>query len=179
MNSRKFLGVMFLIIAGISLVFAISCFRLETDEMRGDIEWNESYGGDAYTGIQNAAAQTANNTYYVGLNISNFAKCVTTMGGFLFTVISFLFASLGVAKLIDKTCDIERNTRGNVRKPMNDQETSKGDRPATQKTAEKSEKEQIGLSNSAQEALERARKAREALERARKEEESRRKAEKN
>ena len=41
----------------LSIILAIVCFVLNT----GDTEINYTYGGDAYTGIQNAAAQTARN----------------------------------------------------------------------------------------------------------------------
>lgn len=37
-------------------------------------EHNKSYGGDAYTGIQNAAAKTANNVNYLG---STYAETYT------------------------------------------------------------------------------------------------------
>lgn len=38
----------------------------------GDEELNKSYGGDAYTGIQNAAAQTSRNVYELA--------CITKLG---------------------------------------------------------------------------------------------------
>lgn len=41
----------------LSIVLSIICFNMYT----GNGENNHTYGGDAYTGIQNAAAQTANN----------------------------------------------------------------------------------------------------------------------
>ncbi len=51
----------FLILVGIlAIVLAISCFNQES----GGREERKSYGGDAYTGIQNAAAQTSRNVYY-------------------------------------------------------------------------------------------------------------------
>lgn len=40
-----------------AIVLAIVCFSMDI----GDRESYITYGGDAYTGIQNAAAQTANN----------------------------------------------------------------------------------------------------------------------
>ena len=45
-----------------SVVLSIVCFCFST----GGYESSYTYGGDAYTGIQNAAAQTANNVSYLG-----------------------------------------------------------------------------------------------------------------
>ena len=44
-----------------SIVLSIITFSQYT----GSYELSKEYGGDAYTGIQNAAAQTANNAHYV------------------------------------------------------------------------------------------------------------------
>lgn len=46
----------------VSLILGIITFTMTT----GSYEWSETYGGDAYTGIQNAAAQAANNAFYTG-----------------------------------------------------------------------------------------------------------------
>lgn len=49
--------ILFGLVGLVSTVLSIVCFALDT----GSWESSKSYGGDAYTGIQNAAAQTANN----------------------------------------------------------------------------------------------------------------------
>ena len=46
-----------IIVGIISIILAIVCFASDT----GDWEKESTYGGDAYTGIQNAGAVTANN----------------------------------------------------------------------------------------------------------------------
>ena len=52
----------FMIVVGIlAITLAIVCFSKDV----GNISLGYSYGGDAYTGIQNAAAQTANNVFYL------------------------------------------------------------------------------------------------------------------
>ena len=66
MSSKKILANSFLFIAILALIFAIICFNADC----GDLESNKAYGGDAYTGIQNSSAQTANNIYYLNKNIS-------------------------------------------------------------------------------------------------------------
>ena len=60
-SMRLFLGIAFCIIG------AISCFlSMENINYVGDYQSNEYYGGDAYTGIQHAAATTANNINELG-----------------------------------------------------------------------------------------------------------------
>ena len=52
----------FMIVVGIlAIILAIVCFSKDV----GNTSLGYSYGGDAYTGIQNAAAQTANNVLYL------------------------------------------------------------------------------------------------------------------
>ena len=85
---KNILGKLFLIIALVSVIFAIVCFTLDV----GNIEWDESYGGDAYTGIQNAAAETANNLVILNLNI-------TRIAGFAFIITTLTFASIGISLL--------------------------------------------------------------------------------
>ena len=51
-----------IILGIVTIVLAVLVF----DASVGYYESSISYGGDAYTGIQNAAAQTANNVKYVG-----------------------------------------------------------------------------------------------------------------
>ena len=52
----------FMIVVGIlAIILAIVCFSMDV----GNTSLGYSYGGDAYTGIQNASAQTANNIFYL------------------------------------------------------------------------------------------------------------------
>lgn len=61
----KLLKVMALILG----IAALGCAALVITGSVGYHESFLSYGGDAYTGIQNAAAQTANNVMYLGETI--------------------------------------------------------------------------------------------------------------
>lgn len=54
-------NLVFALIGIIAIILAIVCACLND----GYYEANEVYGGDAYTGIQQAAAQTANNVQYL------------------------------------------------------------------------------------------------------------------
>lgn len=98
-DKKKLMAYICLAIAALSLIFAIVCFTMDVDYVRGSTESNSSYGGDAYTGIQNAAAQTATNVYYLNKNLSNFAACIVTMGGFFFMVVTLGFGLVGVKEL--------------------------------------------------------------------------------
>ena len=97
---EKLVAIAFLAIAVLSLVFSIVCFAMDTDHMNGDTVKKYSYGGDAYTGMQNASAQAASNVYYLGYNVSHFAHCVAVIAGFAFIITAFVFATLGVSKLM-------------------------------------------------------------------------------
>ena len=100
MKNYKLLGGLFLIIAIVSIVFAIVCFNMEV----GNTEWFETYGGDAYTGIQNAAAQTANNVIKTN-------TCIKTIGGFAFIIIGLAFGSIGISFVSNSKN--EENTENN------------------------------------------------------------------
>ena len=65
MINWKLLKIFCLVLGVLSLIMAFSVM----DGSVGYYETSEKYGGDAYTGIQNAAAQTANNILYLGKTI--------------------------------------------------------------------------------------------------------------
>lgn len=97
MTDKHYLSKAFFVIAIISFVFAAMCFFMSSSLVYGDTESNLSYGGDAYTGIQNAAAQTATNTYYVNKSISALIECIKTISGYMFIVVGITFSSLSKA----------------------------------------------------------------------------------
>ena len=59
---------------------------LMTTTYYGEYESSTSYGGDAYTGIQNAAATTANNVDDLGNYLNDISLFVGSMGGMLLTL---------------------------------------------------------------------------------------------
>ncbi|MBQ3491564.1 MAG: hypothetical protein IJA74_03325 [Oscillospiraceae bacterium] len=74
---RKALKTLFFIIGLLAIGAAIVVIRMDA----GFYESNYSYGGDAYTGIQNAAAQSANNVMSVGIMIRTaFSALLATCG---------------------------------------------------------------------------------------------------
>ena len=74
---KKPFGVMFLLIGIVSVILGMVSFSMET----GSYELNVSYGGDAYTGIQNAGAQAANNMVYLAEVTSFGFGAVLTVAG--------------------------------------------------------------------------------------------------
>ena len=80
------------IVSGIlSFIFGIIMFAQET----GYMEYDKQYGGDAYTGIQNAAAQTAS-------NVKNLAEATKNGFAFLLIVIGLIAIFYFAMKLKSK-----------------------------------------------------------------------------
>ncbi len=73
----------FIVIAIVSFVFAN-----KVDDMRiGEYVSSSTYGGDAYTGIQNAAADTGSNVYKGNQIIQKGFKYIFILSGFGFLVV--------------------------------------------------------------------------------------------
>ena len=115
-NPKKILGIILLAVAVLSLLFALVCFAMEPDNISGSIESKYFYGGDAYTGIQNAAAQAATNAKYINYNLVALINMIATIAGFAFVLISVLCGGLGVLNLISAK---EVNTPKNQPKVAN------------------------------------------------------------
>ncbi|MBR2731759.1 MAG: hypothetical protein IKD72_07225 [Clostridia bacterium] len=69
--------ILFGLVGLASTVLSIVCFTLYTGSSQRDI----TYGGDAYTGIQNAAAQAANNAMYAAEIMKFGFGCVLLIAG--------------------------------------------------------------------------------------------------
>ena len=90
-----------ILIAGITcIIFAIIYYTTPPCFYLGAFEYFETYGGDAYTGIQNAAAQTANNIIHLNQSIESATKIFTLFAAGIFVIIGFLLLVLGTVKLI-------------------------------------------------------------------------------
>lgn len=98
-NKKNLFSYICLAIALVSLIFAIVCFCTDTSYAFGSRESNATYGGDAYTGIQNAAAQTATNVYYLNKNIELLTSSVVLISGFFFLLVALCFTLTGVKSL--------------------------------------------------------------------------------
>ena len=85
MSLKKIAAILFVIIGIVAIVMSFEAYDLPT----GGYESSSAYGGDAYTGIQNAAAQTANNVRYV-------TEAVGYVGGSLLMVTGLILIAVGV-----------------------------------------------------------------------------------
>ena len=76
----------------------------------------ESYGGDAYTGIQNAAADTAVNVNYLGDSISYCIGQAYILGGILIALVGLYLLGCNLnltAKTGDKAVDEDASPANN------------------------------------------------------------------
>lgn len=89
-SSEKIKWILFLVIGCISIVLCIMCFVADT----GVFKRESAYGGDAYTGIQNAAAITANNVKCV-------AEIVSTGFGSILLVFGLYLIAVSILNLVD------------------------------------------------------------------------------
>lgn len=94
-NMKKILAIAFVVIGLLSVILGLSAYGLDT----GYYESSSAYGGDAYTGIQNAAAQTANNVRYV-------TEAVASVGGSILLVTGLVLILVGVKAFMEEMGDL-------------------------------------------------------------------------
>ncbi len=99
-KEKKLFSIVLMVLGITCIVFAILYYVMPPLLYAGDIEYNLQYGGDAYTGIQNAAAQTACNIYYLNQNLEDVARIFTLFAAAIFLILGILFLSFGILKLL-------------------------------------------------------------------------------
>lgn len=77
MKAKKFFTVLLLLTGLLSVILSFSM----DNYVGGSYETSITYGGDAYTGIQNAAAQTANNVLALSSTVSFGFQAILLIGG--------------------------------------------------------------------------------------------------
>lgn len=82
--NRKRLRIIFLCLGLLATIFALALYGKDV----GANEQYKSYGGDAYTGIQQAAAQTANNVFDLAEIVQNGLASILLIHGGILTGIS-------------------------------------------------------------------------------------------
>ena len=98
---KKALGGCLTVVGFLAIIFAVVCWTMNVSFGEGTSVAQHTYGGDAYTGIQNAAAETANNIQTLNRNISELADVISNcMGYLLFTmgVTLFLIGAVMILK---------------------------------------------------------------------------------
>lgn len=90
-TGRLVVGALALIFAIVLFVLSLNAFDKDTDQYYGvDAEY-EVYGGDAYTGIQNAAVDTAKAAATTARRVNGLNNTVAYIGGGLLLAASFCF----------------------------------------------------------------------------------------
>ena len=98
----KIFDLAYVVIGALAIVFAIICFAMEVNADTCAWVSKLSYGGDAYTGIQNAGAATANNINILNDSINILVANVKTCFGFVFLLVGLLFVVKGLKKVLAK-----------------------------------------------------------------------------
>ena len=98
---KKILSIGLITIGIVAIVFAIICFCEEPWFDVGRYVYKETYGGDAYTGIQNAAAATANNINDLNINLEYATEYLGNCMGYLLLIVGLVLLLIGVSKTIN------------------------------------------------------------------------------
>ena len=88
---QKLRAFLFTVIGLVSLLLSIRCFSFDSL----DYESINTYGGDAYTGIQNAAAMTSR-------NVKELAEIVQFGFGSILLVVGLSLAGYGLTDSVEK-----------------------------------------------------------------------------
>ena len=86
MNAKRIAAVALVLIGIVAVILSFSAYGLDT----GYSESDKEYGGDAYTGIQNAAAQTSRNLVYL-------TEAVAYVGGSVLLIAGLALIGSGIA----------------------------------------------------------------------------------
>lgn len=84
-KGKNFVSILGIILGIVVIIIGLTAFN----DTYTDTVSKESYGGDAYTGIQQACAQTATNTYYIYEIIQTSSKIFFVALG-IFIILHFL-----------------------------------------------------------------------------------------
>lgn len=122
---------MFFVIALVALALTITCFVLTEDvyvdsSFSTSYTYQETYGGDAYTGMQNASANAANNVRALySLSRDGYNQICTDIllvASFAFLISTLIFIVLGVKKLLEAM--VEATVASNNVIPSNENKES-------------------------------------------------------
>ena len=116
-KQKTFKGIFLVFLCLLSLAMALHSFiGLETkwDYVSSGTHIQHSYyGGDAYTGIQNAAADTGNNVLYLQATVRSIGNQIISIilvtSAFIFTFIFFVCLYLTIKTFAEKAIDEKRH----------------------------------------------------------------------
>ena len=100
-KGKKIFSIGLLLIGITAIIFAIVCLTAEPCIWDTTYVYKETYGGDAYTGIQNAAAITANNIQYLDLNLQYATEFFANCMGYVLLIVGLLLLLFGTTQAIN------------------------------------------------------------------------------
>ncbi len=109
------LSIGVVLIGVLAIVFAVLCWCDDSLYAYGSLAVKYIYGGDAYTGIQQAAAEAANNVYYLNCNIETISKILTTCMGYLLFIIGIMLCIIGISKIVNNPQKDNAKTETNLK----------------------------------------------------------------
>jgi hypothetical protein len=101
-KTNKIFSFIYLAIGVVAIVFSILCLSADEYFSMGSYEANLTYGGDAYTGMQNAAAQAANNIISVNENLETLFMGIQTCFGYALMIVGALVVCSAVKGIVVK-----------------------------------------------------------------------------
>lgn len=140
-KSKRVTGFFLLVAAIVSVIFGIVCFNsYPSSYLTSDkhVEY-EYYGGDAYTGIQNAAADTANNVQANVETVRSTYYMIAQGFGFALIISGIVLFGCGVGKFFAASAcdDAERQAyRRELEQRRREQEQEKRRQEEAQRRAE-------------------------------------------
>lgn len=113
--------ILLIVVGIISIGMSVSCFKMEV----GSKVYRSAYGGDAYTGIQNAGAETGTNVFYLNQIMAKGFGAILLVAGLGLVVCGLPFDSKKVANgTKDNTLEQQSNneTASQKEKPQSPEE---------------------------------------------------------
>lgn len=138
-KSKRVTGFFLLVAAIVSVIFGIVCFNSYPSSVTIKYVEYEYYGGDAYTGIQNAAADTANNVKANDATVRSTYYMIAKGFGFALILSGIVLFGCGVGKFFAASaCDeAERQAyRRELEQRRREQEQEKRRQEEAQRRAE-------------------------------------------
>ena len=99
---KKIFAIVFIVIAVLSVVFGVVAMTKTQKSYSTLWVYKETYGGDAYTGIQNAAASTANAVVGVQHSVHDMQNAMSFGFGAILIIAGLVIGTIGVSKLVKK-----------------------------------------------------------------------------
>lgn len=99
---KKVLAICLIVIGVVAIALGVVSFLKTSENNYASYARKETYGGDAYTGIQNAAATTANNVQALNYNLESMHNSIMFGFGSILVVAGLALSAAGVGGLLKK-----------------------------------------------------------------------------